>query len=40
MPGSTMEDVVTAKADYTKIDRKGQKVNIRLNSTAVHVSNY
>lgn len=39
MPGTTMEDVVTARADYSKIDRKGQKINIRLNSTAVHVTN-
>ena len=39
MPGSTMEDVVTARADYSKIDRRGQHVNIRLNSTAVHVTN-
>jgi spermidine dehydrogenase len=39
MPGTTMEDVVTAKADYSKIDREGQNINIRLNSTVVHVSN-
>lgn len=36
VPGSTMEDVVTARVDYTKLDRRGQNVRIRLNSTAVH----
>ncbi|MCC3860325.1 FAD-dependent oxidoreductase [Pseudemcibacter aquimaris] len=39
MPGSTMEDIVTAKADYTKLDQKDQNINIRLNSTVVHVKN-
>ncbi|MEO0338845.1 MAG: FAD/NAD(P)-binding protein [Bacteroidota bacterium] len=39
MPGTTMEDVVTARADYSKIDRKDQMVNIRLNSTVVQVAN-
>ena len=39
IPGTTMEDVVTARADYSKIDRKGQNINIRLNSTVVHVTN-
>ncbi|MDE2463677.1 MAG: hypothetical protein KGO02_08200, partial [Alphaproteobacteria bacterium] len=37
MPGHTMEDVVTAKANYTALDRAGQPVRIRLNSTAVSV---
>ena len=36
VPGTTMEDVVTAKADYSKLDANGA-VNIRLNSTAVQV---
>ncbi len=35
--GSTMEDVVTAKADYSKLDEAGSALRIRLNSTAVHV---
>ncbi|MBT6467014.1 MAG: NAD(P)-binding protein [Kordiimonadaceae bacterium] len=39
IPGTTMEDVVTAKADYSKIDRAEKNVNIRLNSTVVHVVN-
>jgi len=37
VPGSTMEDVVTARADYSKLDVEGAPVRIRLNSTAVHV---
>jgi spermidine dehydrogenase len=35
MPGSTMEDVVTARADYRALDRPSSPVRIRLNSTAV-----
>jgi spermidine dehydrogenase len=37
VPGSTMEDLVTAKADYSKLDQANGAVRIRLNSTAVHV---
>jgi len=37
LPGTTMEDVVTAKADYSKLDPAGAPVRIRLNSTAVQV---
>ena len=37
VPGSTMEDVVTARVDYSQLDRPGSAVRIRLNSTAVHV---
>jgi len=37
IPGSTMEDVVTAKADYSKLDEASGAVRIRLNSTVVHV---
>jgi spermidine dehydrogenase len=37
IPGSTMEDVVTAKAGYAKLDQPGAAVRVRLNSTAVHV---
>ena len=36
-PGSTMEDVVTARFDYGKLDREGSRVRVRLNSTAVRV---
>lgn len=37
VPGSTMEDVVTAKANYAKLDVERAPIRIRLNSTAVHV---
>jgi spermidine dehydrogenase len=37
VPGETMEDVVTARADYNKLDDANSAVRIRLNSTAVHV---
>jgi len=37
IPGHTMDDVVTAKADYSRLDQSGSAVRIRLNSTAVHV---
>jgi spermidine dehydrogenase len=37
IPGSTMEDVVTAKADYSKLDQASAPIRVRLNSTAVHV---
>jgi spermidine dehydrogenase len=37
LPGSTMEDVVTAKADYSKLDAEGNQVRIRLSSTVVNV---
>ncbi len=37
MPGSTMEDLVTARADYSALDRDGASIRVRLNSTAVDV---
>ena len=37
VPGSTMEDVVTARVDYSMLDRSGAPVRIRLNSTVVNV---
>lgn len=37
MPGTTMEDLVTARADYSALDRDGLAIRIRLNSTAVDV---
>jgi len=37
VPGSTMEDVVTARANYATLDRAGNAVRIRLNSTVVNV---
>jgi spermidine dehydrogenase len=36
VPGSTMEDVVTARLDYSKLDCDGAATRIRLNSTAVN----
>jgi spermidine dehydrogenase len=36
-PGGTMEDIVTAKMDYSRLDQAASKVRIRLNSAAVHV---
>ncbi|NNC97410.1 MAG: NAD(P)/FAD-dependent oxidoreductase, partial [Gammaproteobacteria bacterium] len=39
VPGDSMEDVVTTRVQYAKLDRSQQPVNIRLNSTAVHVKN-
>jgi spermidine dehydrogenase len=37
LPGTTMEDVVTARADYSMLDQDNAAVRIRLNSTVVHV---
>ncbi len=34
-PGSTAEDIVTAKMDYGRLDHRDSPVRIRLNSTAV-----
>lgn len=39
MPGSTQEDVVLAKADYSQLDRPDNGVRIRLRSTAVRMNN-
>jgi spermidine dehydrogenase len=37
IPGHTMEDVVVAMADYSRLDRASSAVRIRLNSTVVRV---
>jgi spermidine dehydrogenase len=37
VPGSTMEDVVTARANYAALDWAANPVKIRLNSTVVNV---
>jgi spermidine dehydrogenase len=39
MPGGSMEDVVNARAVYSKLDAADSPVRIRLNSTVVHVRN-
>ncbi|MFM7272596.1 MAG: NAD(P)-binding protein [Gammaproteobacteria bacterium] len=36
-PGSSINDIVAAKFDYSKLDQPGSPVKLRLNSTAVHV---
>jgi spermidine dehydrogenase len=38
VPGSTMEDVVTARLDYSKLDVDGTATRIRPNSTVVNVA--
>jgi spermidine dehydrogenase len=38
-PGHTMEDVVLADFDYTKLDVDGAPIRLRLNSTAVAIAN-
>jgi spermidine dehydrogenase len=37
LPGHTMEDIVTARANYARLDDASSPVRIRLNSTAVKV---
>lgn len=37
VPGGTMEDVITARVDYSRLDRASTPVRIRLNSMAVRV---
>ena len=37
IPGKTIDDVVTAKANYAHLDEGGSPVRIRLNSTVVRV---
>ncbi|MBS0580923.1 MAG: NAD(P)-binding protein [Proteobacteria bacterium] len=39
IPGHSAEDIVTAPADYSRLDRPDQPVRIRLNSTVVNVRN-
>lgn len=39
LPGTSTEDVVTARLDYTQLDRPTAPVHIRLSSTAVRVRN-
>lgn len=37
VPGKTMQDQVTARVDYSALDREGSAARIRLNSTGVDV---
>jgi spermidine dehydrogenase len=39
IPGKTVEDVITARADYGRLDQPAARVRIRLNSTAVRARN-
>ena len=38
VPGSTMEDVGTARVNYARLDQPGQTARIRLNSTVVNAA--
>ena len=38
-PGNTMEDIVAARFDYSRLDRPGSPIRLRLNSTAVKAAN-
>ena len=37
VPGSTMEDIVTTKIDYSELDQSYADIKLRLNSTVVNV---
>ena len=37
LPGSTMDDIVTARADYAKLDAAGAPVRIRVSSSVMRV---
>ncbi len=39
VPGSSAEDIVTARVDYSRLDRPESPVRLRLNSTAVRAVN-
>jgi len=39
LPGSTIQDLITAKADYAKLDQPDNAVRIRLNSIVVAAKN-
>jgi spermidine dehydrogenase len=38
LPGSTMEDSVTTRLDYSKLDQQDSNIHIRLNSTVVNAT--
>jgi spermidine dehydrogenase len=38
-PGNTMQDLISARFDYSQLDRVDSPVRVRLNSTAVNVAN-
>ncbi|HVC01513.1 MAG TPA: FAD/NAD(P)-binding protein [Steroidobacteraceae bacterium] len=39
LPGAGVENIVTARADYGKLDRDGEPVRLRLNSTVIRARN-
>ncbi len=39
VPGSTVQDLVTSRVDYSQLDRGGEPVRMRLNSTVIRVRN-
>ena len=39
VPGTTVQDLITARVDYARLDRGGEPVRMRLNSTVVRVRN-
>jgi spermidine dehydrogenase len=39
VPGSSAEDVVTARVDYSRLDRRENPVRLRLNSTVIRAVN-
>jgi spermidine dehydrogenase len=39
IPGSSVEDLITARADYSRLDRSTSPIRVRLNSTVVRVRN-
>lgn len=38
-PGSSMEDIITARFDYAKLDQSVSEIRLRLNSTVIDASN-
>ncbi|MEU0663947.1 FAD-dependent oxidoreductase [Streptomyces lavendulocolor] len=40
LPGRTMEDLVTARCDYSRLDCDNSRVRIRLNTTVVRVEHH
>lgn len=38
IPGETLDDIFTAKVDYSKLDVAGHATRLRLNSTAINVA--
>jgi len=39
VPGTQVQDLVTSRVDYSRLDRSGEPVRLRLNSTVIRVRN-